>query len=226
MFALEQIYPEVYTEFSRGHFAVRKLEKTFSTMAIDQAHEQNNAVSKCDGGAIGLTEDQTALRRWTVAGPEISRLVDEFSNISGNRQNDFFVKVNKLRNTMSELGNPFEEDSADLFALDTKEVAECSVRETMDQLVSIGLKQYKHFKKGIVDSQKPSFNEQLAKNKLALFSRKSKFEPCSAKRKIDSLNADCVICRISSGIKIKSAPLHCHKTVCLTLEFSRNFLTF
>jgi len=146
MFALEQIYPEVYTEFSRGHFAVRKLEKTFSTMAIDQAHEQNNAVSKGDGGAIGLTEDQTALRRWTVAGPEISRHVDEFSNISGNRQNennkghheatfsfqkDFFGKVNKLRNTMSELGNTFEEDSADLFALDTKEVAECSVRETM-----------------------------------------------------------------------------------------------
>ena len=166
MFALEQIYPEVYTEFSRGHFAVRKLEKTFSTMAIDQAHEQNNAVSKCDGGAIGLTEDQTALRRWTVAGPEISRLVDEFSNISGNRQNDFFVKVNKLRNTVSELGNPFEEDSADLFALDTKEVAVCSVGETMDQLVSIGLKQYKHFIKDMMDSQKPSFNEPLAKTNL------------------------------------------------------------
>ena len=113
---------------------------------------------------------------------------------------------------MSELGNTFEEDSADLFALDTNEVAECSVRETM--LVSIGLKQYKHFIKGIVDSHKPSFNEPLAKNKLALFSRKSKFEPCSAKRKIDSLNADCVICRISSGIKIQNAPLHCHKTVC------------
>ena len=72
--------------------------------------------------------------------------MDEFSNISGNRQKetnkghheatfsfqkDFFGKVNKLRNTMSELGNTFEEDSADLFALDTKEVAECSVRETM-----------------------------------------------------------------------------------------------
>ena len=42
----------------------------FSTMAIDQAHEQNNAVIKGDGGAIGLTEDQTALRRWAVAGPE------------------------------------------------------------------------------------------------------------------------------------------------------------
>ena len=78
---------------------------------LDQAHEQNNAVSKCDGGAIGLTEDQTALRRWTVAGQKISRLVDEFSNISGNRQNeenighheetfsfqkDFFGKVNNV----------------------------------------------------------------------------------------------------------------------------------
>jgi len=111
--------------------------------------------------------------------------VDEFSNISGNRQNeknkghheatfsfqkDFFGIVTKLRNTMSELGNPFEEGSADLFAHDTKEVAECSVKETMDQLVSIGLKQYKHFIKGMMDSQKPSFNEPLAKNKLALFS--------------------------------------------------------
>jgi len=88
MLALEQMHPEVYTEFSRGHFAVRKTEKTFSTMAIDQAHEQNNAVIKGDEGAIGLTEDQTALTRWAVAGPEISRLVDEFSNISGNRQNE------------------------------------------------------------------------------------------------------------------------------------------
>ena len=26
-------------------------------MAIDQAHEQNNAVIKSDGGAIGVTED-------------------------------------------------------------------------------------------------------------------------------------------------------------------------
>ena len=94
------------------------------------------------------------------------------------RKHSLFRKTSSEKSTMSELGNPFEEDSADLFALDTKEVAECSVRETMDPLVSIGLKQYKHFIKGIVDSQKLSFNEQLAKNKLALFSRKSKSEPC------------------------------------------------
>ena len=78
-------------------------------IAIDQAHEQNNAVIKGDGGAIGLTEDKAALRRWMVAGPEISRLVDEFSALFGNQQSkksqkhhegtfsfqrDFLTKVN------------------------------------------------------------------------------------------------------------------------------------
>jgi len=37
-------------------------------MAIDQVHEQANAVIKGDGGAVGITEDPSALRRWMVAG--------------------------------------------------------------------------------------------------------------------------------------------------------------
>ena len=138
MLALEQMHPDVYTEFSRGHFSIRKTEKAFSMIAIDQAHEQNNAVIKCDGGAIELTVDKTALRRCMVAGPEISRLVDELVALSGNQQSkksqkhheetfsfqrDFLTKVNKLKDTISVLGNPFEEETADLYAFDTEEVA-------------------------------------------------------------------------------------------------------
>jgi len=51
-------------------------------MAIDQAHEQANAVVKADGGAIGLTEDPSALRRWMIAGPEISHLVAQYEAAS------------------------------------------------------------------------------------------------------------------------------------------------
>ena len=47
-------------------------------MAIDQAHEQANAVIKGEGGAIGVTEDPSALRRWMVAGPKVSRLATEY----------------------------------------------------------------------------------------------------------------------------------------------------
>ena len=41
-----------------------RLDKVFSGIAIDQAHEQNNASVKGDGGAVGLTENLAALRRW------------------------------------------------------------------------------------------------------------------------------------------------------------------
>ena len=51
-------------------------------MAIDQAHEQNNAVIKGDGGAIGVREDPSALRRWMVARPEISPLVANYETVS------------------------------------------------------------------------------------------------------------------------------------------------
>ena len=37
--------------------------KRFSAIAIDQAHEQNHAIVKGDGGAVGLTENPSALRR-------------------------------------------------------------------------------------------------------------------------------------------------------------------
>jgi len=51
-------------------------------LAIDQAHRQNNAVIKGDGGAIGLTEDPVALRMWMAAGPEVSRHISEYKATS------------------------------------------------------------------------------------------------------------------------------------------------
>ena len=41
---------------------MNKTLKRFSSIAIDQAHEQNNAMVKGEGGAVGLTENPNALR--------------------------------------------------------------------------------------------------------------------------------------------------------------------
>ena len=38
----------------------------FSAIAIDQRKEQNNTAVKDDGGAVGLTDNPAALRRWMV----------------------------------------------------------------------------------------------------------------------------------------------------------------
>ena len=54
--------------------------KEFLMNPIDHAHEQNNALVKGEGGAVGLTENPSALRRWTVSGPEVARIINEFEN--------------------------------------------------------------------------------------------------------------------------------------------------
>ena len=48
-------HPNVAKEFKAGKFTVQKTRKVFSSIATDQAHEQNNALIKVDGGAVGLT---------------------------------------------------------------------------------------------------------------------------------------------------------------------------
>ena len=64
--------------FERGTFVVHKSSRDFSAIAIDEAHAQANTVIEADGGAIGVTEDPSALRRWMVAGPEVSQLVAQY----------------------------------------------------------------------------------------------------------------------------------------------------
>ena len=75
---LGKIHPNTLTEFKKGHFTVRKTLNRFSAIAIDHAHEQNNKWVKGDGGVIGLTENSSELLRWTVSGPEIARIINEF----------------------------------------------------------------------------------------------------------------------------------------------------
>ena len=70
MAELSTKHPEVAREFNEGHFTVQKTSnRVFSAIAIDHAHEQNNALIKGDGGAVGLTDNPRALRHWMVAGP-------------------------------------------------------------------------------------------------------------------------------------------------------------
>ena len=98
MICLEKQHPDVAREFHQGNFVVHKYDRNFSAMAIDEPHEQNNAVIKGDGGAIGVTEDPSALRRWMVAGPEISRLVTNYEKYQEPKmQRKAIVTMNKQR---------------------------------------------------------------------------------------------------------------------------------
>ncbi len=78
MINLSKLHPEVAEEFMIGNFTARKTNRAFSSMALDQAHEQNNAAIKSDGGAVGLTQSPETLIRWMVAGLELMRVSCEF----------------------------------------------------------------------------------------------------------------------------------------------------
>ena len=98
-------------------------------MALDQAHEQLSARVKGDGEAV---RPVAAHRRWMGAGPEISRMIEEFDCHSinsstshydppHNSQVTFQRDVEALADAFCDLGKPFLEDSGDL-TLGTKDI--------------------------------------------------------------------------------------------------------
>ena len=80
MMTLQEQHPDTAIQFSQGGFFVHKTKRLFSSIAIDQAHEQNNKVVKGDGGAIRFLQNPKALLRWMVAGPELARVIGEFED--------------------------------------------------------------------------------------------------------------------------------------------------
>ena len=165
-------HPEIATIFDNGNFVVCKTGKAFSAIPIDQAHEQNNALIKGDGGAVGLTENPSALRRWMVAGPEVARVVEEFHSDQDHR----FRSTKHHDQTPSvqaafakDVQYPFEEESSDLFTLDTKQIANSAAIETVRNAKKIGLEQFQAFTKDYLMDRTKAIDSIIHRNKLLLF---------------------------------------------------------
>lgn len=184
MLTLEEKHPHVAQEFHSGKFVVHKSCCQFSAMAIDQAHEQANAVIKADGGAIGITEDPSALRRWMVAGPEVSQLVAQYEAASEAKETSehashheqtqqaqkvFLDRVKKLSHAMTDMGNPFQEDSRDLLSLDTKDIAHASAAKLIATHHEKGRARFQEFLKGMEGKDMSTFYAPVKKNRLDFF---------------------------------------------------------
>ena len=181
---LEKTHPGIFEEFWASGFVAKKTKRSFSAIALDQAHEQCNALVKGEEGAVGLTNNPSALRRWMVAGPEIAGMVEEFEKQAfrgkatgvdhherlPSFQVTFSTQVNELVVAMEEMGSPFIEDSCYLFALDTKDIMSKDVVNTVQGIVNLGQQQYNDFiDKRFLKGEK-SISEPIKRNKLALFS--------------------------------------------------------
>ena len=156
MYRLQDFAPDVALHFKQGKFVVNKTSKPFSSIPIDQAHEQNNALVKGEGGAVGLTENPSALRRWMVSGPEMARVINEFEasivkESTQNKQNGkhhedtrslqslFYRDVTALTRTIEEMGNPFMEETEALLVLDTKEIMSSDAVVRLRKVEEVGM---------------------------------------------------------------------------------------
>ena len=153
-----------------------------------------------------MTENDAALNRWTIAGPQTLRIVDEFEKnlTSGSHQDRrhheqtpacqkrYARDVKNLVEVMEEYSCPFSETTTDdLLSLDTHIVADKAVYSTVKKAYDLGTSQLeKFFKERFIGSV--SIQEPLARNKLPLFT----FKPASKKRsanqlKVAELKTDC-----------------------------------
>ena len=134
--------------FRAGKFAVCKTINKFSAMAIDQCHEQNNAIIKESGGAIGLTNNPGALRRWMVAGPEVARMVTEFESYAADSNNGDITNSHHEQHPGVQASFLKDVKSLivvfiDLLVLDKKDIMNISVGETVRKAEALGEEPYK-----------------------------------------------------------------------------------
>ena len=133
--SLQSNQPGVYNEFCQGKFMISKSRKPFSSVGIDQAHEQNNKFVKIDGGATDLLNDNAAFLKWTVAGPEIAEMVrsfrcndDEDTEIPHHHKDtdafekQFLEDVKFLCDIVRELGNLFTDTEGELLQIMSKTI--------------------------------------------------------------------------------------------------------
>jgi len=161
-----------------------KLQKDFSAMPIDQAHEQNNEIVKSAGGAVDLTENPSAFRKWMVSGPEQAWLLEEFecqyfSDLSDaesgfhheegfSTQKSFKEQAVNLVHTFNEFGNPFLENSNELLVLGIQNVMDESVVNTVSMIYEIGKEQYTKYYKDVLNDRTRSIHDPIKKNSLCI----------------------------------------------------------
>ena len=157
-----------------------------------------NAKIKGVCGAIGLTENETALQRGLICGPEISRLLDEFDSInegvnhvqehhdfSNSVQSIFHKEVKSLLSALEDVGNPFDDDSSNLFDLETKIAVPETIAQNLYKLENVGEKQFRDFIEQRVWKRSVLLSDTISKNRLSLFKAVGSY---SASRKDEQLN--------------------------------------
>ena len=165
---MHRLPASVADKFVKGHFTIKKSERIFSAIEIDQAHEQKN--KSVNGRAIGILDNEQALLEWAVSGPYIANIVCSTENtLSTNHhedndsfEKDFREKRSLLIETLKKFDNPFTDSQPDLINIVSKEVMSEKAATSVRNAYSVGKNQCSDFS----DDQRMSIYATVRKNRL------------------------------------------------------------
>ena len=187
----------IYQNFLQGFFAVSRSNRKFSRMGIDQAHKQNNKIVKVDGGAIGILDDEAALLKWAVAGPIISKMIEDVNcDTEGHHEDtakleaDFQKKRSSLIQAFIEVRNPFMEHEDHLIHLISKQVMNEVAKDSVINSKDIGNEQLAVFLIERIVGNTSSIYDTIKKNNLPLFRHKNNIVKSNKKKQVVDLVAD------------------------------------
>ena len=200
---LEKLDNSTRSKFEKGYFTIKRSNRPFSNIGIDQAHEQNNKIVKIRGGAVGLLDNPKALLRWSVSNPIIAEMCGNDRIASNEDETDlkhhedtpafekqFRKDVNSLVAAVEEMGNPFKEKETNLVQSSSKIVLPAEATNQVKKAEKTGKDQFQTFIKDRLHSEKKSLYDVIPKNKLLIFKQSNLSMSTKSKERIQSLTAD------------------------------------
>ena len=116
-----KVLPCEIRDVFKKYWVFTKTKRKFSSMPLDQAHEQNNETVKGSGGANG-TESPDSMKKWMVAVPEpiLTEFEEQYHSLDQASQNHeqgyytqemFRKQVTNICDAIVTMGNPFMDTS-------------------------------------------------------------------------------------------------------------------
>ena len=95
MKGLPQTAPEVFREFLEGNFVIKRSNKRFNQVPMDQATEWMNRMCKLSNGIIGITRNDPARDRFCATWSERSRISHDTKSLLGLMDTDEAISTRK-----------------------------------------------------------------------------------------------------------------------------------
>ena len=200
---LHDNHPEIYEEFKRGNFSVKRSNGKFNALPPDQVIEQTiNREQKGPGGIIGISTSIAAKQRWVLTSHITAQLSLNFkSSLSLSQENqppkDTGSKRQKFDETLvtsciemiNQWNNPFE-PSEGIVNLSSGVTASEEIKEDLLKAKEIGERCLDEFLKSRIESGEVSLYEPIRKQKLKTFDNATKKKVLKVKGTDVAVKAD------------------------------------